>query len=49
MFAGSSVQDQAARALDLAERLEDGGNRDAAVGWYRKAFELNPELGRIGG
>lgn len=49
MFTGLSVQDQAAKALDLAERPEDGGNRDAAVAWYRKAFKLNPELERIGG
>jgi hypothetical protein len=44
MFGGLSAQEKAAKALNLAERLEGGGNRDGAVVWYRKAFKLNPEL-----
>jgi hypothetical protein len=44
MFGGLSAQEKAAKAINLAERLEDGGNRDGAVMWYRKAYKLNPEL-----
>lgn len=48
MFGGLSALEKAAKALSLAEKLEDGGNRDGAVIWYRKAFKLNPELERGG-
>ena len=44
MYGGLSAHEKAAKALNLAERLEDGGSRDDAVMWYRKAFKLNPEL-----
>lgn len=36
-------------ALELAEGLEDGEDRNGVVAWYRRAFKPNPELERIGG
>lgn len=40
------VKQRARKALDLAQRLEDGGNRDDAVKWYKVAFRLDEELER---
>lgn len=40
------VKQRARKALELARRLEDGGNRDDAVKWYKVAFRLDEELER---
>ena len=32
------------KALKWAWKLEDGGNHEAAVAWYKKAFRLCPTL-----
>jgi hypothetical protein len=45
-YAGLSNEEKGRRALDWAVRLEDGGNRDLAVVWYKKAFRLCPALDR---
>jgi hypothetical protein len=34
---------EAAAAFDLGQHLWRAGNRDAAVGWFRRAHELQPE------
>jgi hypothetical protein len=49
VYVGLSAQEKAVKALNIAERLEDGGNRDGAVAWYRKAFKLNPDVQNNGG
>jgi hypothetical protein len=46
LFVDLAEEQKAQKALDLALRLEDGGNREEAVRWYRKAFKLDPRLER---
>jgi hypothetical protein len=42
--AGLSDEMKGIKALEWAVRLEDGGNRELAVAWYKKAFRLYPAL-----
>lgn len=44
LYGGLDAEGKGRKALDLAHRMEDAGNRDDAVVWYRKAFRLWPEL-----
>ena len=44
LYSELSSQDRGAKALEIAQRLEDGGNGDDAIRWYKKAFKLNPGL-----
>jgi len=41
------ARERGARALDIARRLEDGGNRDEAVRWYKLAFRLDESLEKV--
>ncbi|KIW25044.1 uncharacterized protein PV07_10717 [Cladophialophora immunda] len=41
-----AAKERALKALDLAQRLEDAGNRDEAVRWYKLAFRLDEDLER---
>ncbi|OQU96582.1 hypothetical protein CLAIMM_02647 [Cladophialophora immunda] len=41
-----TAKERALKALDLAQRLEDAGNRDEAVRWYKLAFRLDEDLER---
>ena len=41
---GWSDEDKGRKALKWAWRLEDGGNHEMAVTWYKKAFRLCPAL-----
>ncbi|EXJ73033.1 uncharacterized protein A1O5_04182 [Cladophialophora psammophila CBS 110553] len=40
------AKERALKALDLAQRLEDAGNREEAIRWYKLAFRLDSELER---
>jgi hypothetical protein len=42
--AGLSDEKKGRKAFEWAVRLEDGGNRELAVAWYKKAFRLCPAL-----
>jgi hypothetical protein len=42
--AGWSDEEKGRKALKWAWRLEDGGNHEMAVAWYKKAFRLYPAL-----
>lgn len=44
---GLSREDKGRKALELAVKLEDGGNGEQAVVWYRKAFRLWPPLEQL--
>jgi hypothetical protein len=46
--ASLSDEEKGRKALEWAVRLEDGGSRELAVAWYKKAFRLCPALDRPG-
>jgi len=37
-------EEKGQKALEIALALEDAGNRDEAVRWYKKAFRLDGKL-----
>ena len=39
-------RERGVKALEIAASLEDAGSDGEAVGWYKKAFRLCPELDR---
>lgn len=44
LYGDLSVEEKAIKAHMMAECLEDGGSRDAAIFWYKKAYRLDPAL-----
>lgn len=48
VWKGLSGEEKGRRALRIAEGLEDAGKGGEAVGWYRKAFRMAPELEKEG-
>ena len=46
LYADLSNEEKGKKALGIAEALEDAGSNEEAVGWYKRAFRLFPDLGR---
>ena len=44
LYRNLSDVEKGKKAWDIAQRLEDGGNRDAAILWYKKAMKFDPNL-----
>jgi hypothetical protein len=45
-YGGLPSREEGEKALEIAARLEDAGNQTEAMGWYKKAFRLCPDLDR---
>jgi hypothetical protein len=46
LYGGLWRRGRGEKALSIAASLEDSGNDAEALGWYKKAFRLCPELDR---